>query len=125
MAADTGPIGGDLSHEFIIISNTGESDIYFDNNILNEGNKISDISYDSDLNSIVEKFKSYYSASDEKHDKAIFDEKVPKEKQMNSRGIEVGHIFHFGTKYSNSMKANVLDSDGKEKTVHMLSLIHI
>ncbi len=76
MAADTGPIGGDLSHEFIIISNTGESDIYFDNNILNEGNKISDISYDDDLNSIVEKFKSYYSASDEKHDKAKFDEIV-------------------------------------------------
>ena len=119
MAADTGPIGGDLSHEFIIISNTGESDIYFDNNILNEGNKISDISYDDDLNSIVEKFKSYYSASDEKHDKAKFDEIVHKEKQMNSKGIEVGHIFHFGTKYSNSMKANVLDSDGKEKTVHM------
>ncbi len=97
MAADTGPIGGDLSHEFIIISNTGESDIYFDNNILNEGNKISDISYDDDLNSIVEKFKSYYSASDEKHDKAKFDEIVHKEKQMNSKGIEVGHIFHFGT----------------------------
>ena len=87
----------------------------FDNNILNEGNKISDISYDDDLNSIVEKFKSYYSASDEKHDKDKFDEIVHKEKQMNSKGIEVGHIFHFGTKYSNSMKANVLDSDGKEK----------
>ena len=119
MAADTGPIGGDLSHEFIIISNTGESDIYFDSNILNEGNKISDINYNDDLKSIVENFKNYYSASDDKHDKSKFDEMVLKEKQMNSKGIEVGHIFHFGTKYSNSMKANVLDSDGKEKTVHM------
>ena len=119
MAADTGPIGGDLSHEFIIISNTGESDIYFDSNLLNEGNKISDINYNDDLKSIVENFKNYYSASDDKHDKSKFDEIVLKEKQMNSKGIEVGHIFHFGTKYSNSMKANVLDSDGKEKTVHM------
>ncbi len=119
MAADAGPIGGDLSHEFIILSNTGESDIYFDNDILNEGNKISEISYEDDLSIIVEKFKSYYSASDEKHDSNIFDETVKKNNQMNSKGIEVGHIFHFGTKYSKTMNANVLDSDGKEKTVHM------
>ena len=119
MAADAGPIGGDLSHEFIILSSTGESDIYFDNDILNEGNKISEISYEDDLSIIVEKFKSYYSASDEKHDSNIFDETVKKNNQMNSKGIEVGHIFHFGTKYSKTMNANVLDSDGKEKTVHM------
>ena len=119
MAADTGPIGGDLSHEFIIISNTGESDIYFDNKILNEGNKISDVSYDDDLNSIVEKFKSYYSASDEKHEKAKFDEIVHKEKQMNSKGIEVGHIFHFGTKYSEAMGAYVADDGGSKMPVHM------
>ena len=99
MAADTGPIGGDLSHEFIIISNTGESDIYFDSNLLNEGNKISDINYDDDLKSIVENFKNYYSASDDKHDKSKFDKIVLKERQMSSKGIEVGHIFHFGTKY--------------------------
>ena len=79
---------GEILHEFIIISNTGESDIYFDNNILNEGNKISDISYDDDLNSIVENLLLF--ASDEKH-KAKFDENY-KEKQMNSKGIEVSHI---------------------------------
>ena len=119
MAADTGPIGGDMSHEFIIISNTGESDIYFDKNILNQGEKISEINYEDDLSALVQNFKNYYSASDEKFNQKEFDKNVKKELQMTSKGIEVGHIFSFGTKYSESMKANVLDSNGKEGPVYM------
>ena len=119
MAADTGPIGGDMSHEFVIISNTGESDIYFDKNILNQGEKISEINYEDDLSALVQNFKNYYSASDEKFNQKEFDKNVKKELQMTSKGIEVGHIFSFGTKYSESMKANVLDSNGKEGPVYM------
>ncbi len=119
MAADTGPIGGDMSHEFIIISNTGESDIYFDKNILSEGKKISEINYDGDLSSFVQNFKNYYSVSDDKYDQNSFDKNVKKDSQMTSKGIEVGHIFSFGQKYSESMKANVLDGNGKEGPVFM------
>ena len=119
MAADTGPIGGDMSHEFIIISNTGESDIYFDKNILDQREKISEINYEGDLSTFVQNFKNYYSASDEKFDQKEFDQNVNEDFQMKSKGIEVGHIFSFGTKYSESMKANVLDGNGKEGPVYM------
>ncbi len=119
MAADTGPIGGDMSHEFVIISNTGESDIYFDKNILDQGKKISEIDYEDDLSTFVQNFKNYYSASDDKFDQKDFDQNVNKDLQMTSKGIEVGHIFSFGTKYSDSMKANVLDRNGREEPVYM------
>ena len=119
MAADTGPIGGDMSHEFVIISNTGESDIYFDKNILDQGEKISEIDYEDDLSTFVQNFKNYYSASDEKFNQKDFDQNVNKDLQMTSKGIEVGHIFSFGTKYSESMKAHVLDGNGKEGPVYM------
>tara|TARA_B100001029_G_scaffold57190_1_gene46148 strand:+ start:34 stop:1362 length:1329 start_codon:yes stop_codon:yes gene_type:complete len=119
MEADTGPIGGDLSHEFVIISNTGESDIYFDSNILDQSNKISEFGYEDDLSTFVKNYKNYYSASDEKFDQIEFDQKVNKDLQMKSKGIEVGHIFSFGTKYSKSMKANVLDGNGKDGPVYM------
>ncbi len=119
MAADTGPIGGDMSHEFVIISNTGESDIYFDKNILDQGEKISEIDYEDDLSTFVQNFKNYYSVSDEKFDQKDFDQNVNKNLQMTSKGIEVGHIFSFGTKYSESMKAHVLDGNGKEGPVYM------
>ena len=119
MAADTGPIGGDLSHEFVILSKTGESDIYFDQRILQEDDSINEIDYEGDLKKSVEKFKSYYSVSDDKYNESEFNKNVDKQNQMQSKGIEVGHIFSFGTKYSTSMKANVLDFDGKEKSVYM------
>ena len=119
MAADTGPIGGDMSHEFVIISNTGESDIYFDKDILDQGKKISDINYEDDLSVFVQNFKNYYSVSDDKFDQNQFDQMVNKDSQMTSKGIEVGHIFSFGTKYSELMKAHVLDRNGKEGPVYM------
>ena len=119
MAAETGPIGGDLSHEFVIISDTGESDIYFDKRILSEDSKIEDVAYDNDLEQVVQQYNNYYTASDEKFDQTEFDNNVAKDQQTKSKGIEVGHIFSFGTKYSEAMKANVLTSEGKQAYVHM------
>ena len=119
MAAETGPIGGDLSHEFVIISDTGESDIYFDKRILSEDSKIENVAYDNDLEQFVQQYNNYYTASDEKFDQTEFDNSVAKDQQTKSKGIEVGHIFSFGTKYSEAMKANVLTSEGKQTYVHM------
>ena len=119
MAADTGPIGGDMSHEFVIISDTGESDIYFDNRILNLTNIDENIQYNSDLSTIVESYQDLYSVADDKFSEDDFNLKVPEEFRKHTKGIEVGHIFNFATKYSEPMKANVLNSNGKTVPVHM------
>ena len=119
MAADTGPIGGDLSHEFIVISKTGESDIFFNRNLLSKKNQLSKIDYNEDLSKIVKSYKDLYAVSDDKFNKDEFDKNVMKSDQMKSKGIEVGHIFSFGTKYSELMKANVLNKEGKQINVYM------
>ena len=119
MTAETGPIGGDLSHEFIIISQTGESDIYFDSKLLEQENELQSINYSEDLSGLVNSYKSLYAVSDDKFNQDNFDNNVLKENQTRSKGIEVGHIFSFGTKYSETMKANVLNNDGKQTTVFM------
>ena len=119
MTAETGPIGGDLSHEFIIISQTGESDIYFDSKLLEQENELQSINYSKDLSGLVNSYKSLYAVSDDKFNQDNFDNNVLKENQTRSKGIEVGHIFSFGTKYSETMKANVLNNDGKQTTVFM------
>ncbi|MDG2416848.1 MAG: proline--tRNA ligase [Pelagibacterales bacterium] len=119
MAAETGPIGGDLSHEFIIISKTGESDIYFDNKLLEQENELFNINYSEDLSGLVNSYKALYAVSDDKFNQDDFDKNVSNENQTKSKGIEVGHIFSFGTKYSEAMKANVLNKDGKQATVFM------
>ena len=119
MAAETGPIGGDLSHEFIIISKTGESDIYFDNKLLEQENELLNINYSEDLSGLVNSYKTLYAVSDDKFNQDDFDKNVSNENQTKSKGIEVGHIFSFGTKYSEVMKANVLNKDGKQATVFM------
>ena len=119
MAADTGPIGGDLSHEFIILSKTGESDIFFDKKLLDQENELSDLDYNKDLSGLVNLYKSLYAVSDDKFNQDDFDKQVPKDSQTRSKGIEVGHIFSFGTKYSESMKANVLNNEGKQTNVFM------
>lgn len=119
MTAETGPIGGDLSHEFIIISQTGESDIYFDSKLLEQENELQSINYSEDLSGLVNSYKSLYAVSDDKFNQDNFDRNVLKENQTRSKGIEVGHIFSFGTKYSETMKANVLNNDGKQTTVFM------
>ena len=117
VAADTGPIGGDLSHEFIILAETGESEVFCHADVLNQ--PVPEAEYDVDLSPIIEGFTSYYARSDEMHDAALFAADVPADKQLKARGIEVGHIFYFGQKYSNAMKALVTGPDGKDVAVHM------
>ncbi len=118
LAADTGPIGGDLSHEFIILAETGESQIYTSKKILDLkiGNFGND---DKSLKGMVKSYTEIYSATDEKFDQSDFDKLVKKEDQLVTRGIEVGHIFYFGDKYSKPMKATVNSSSGANITVEM------
>ena len=119
MAAETGPIGGDMSHEFLIISDTGESDIYFDNRILDLIDIDKNLDYENDLSTIVSSYQDFYAVADDKHSEEEFEKSVPKEFKSNTKGIEVGHIFNFSSKYSEPMKANVLNSNGKAVPVHM------
>ncbi len=118
MRADTGPIGGDLSHEFIILANTGESAVFCDKALLDLPPPGLDLDFQSDLTTEVEKRTQYYAATEEMHDAAAF-EKIPADRQVSARGIEVGHIFYFGTKYSKPMKAQVQGADGKMVDVQM------
>jgi prolyl-tRNA synthetase len=117
MRAETGPIGGDLSHEFIILADTGESAVYCDKawleaDILTEA---AHVDYDSDLQPFVDKWTRLYAATDEKHDPAA----IPEDRLVTARGIEVGHIFYFGTKYSKPMNALVAAPDGRMVPVEM------
>ena len=112
MAADTGPIGGDMSHEFIILAETGESEVFCHKDLVEMDAPGDDIDYDSDLSPIIDQRTSLYAATDEKHDAARFEKDVPEASRLTARGIEVGHIFYFGTKYSKSMKAEVAGPDG-------------
>jgi prolyl-tRNA synthetase len=120
MRADTGPIGGDLSHEFIILASTGESEVFCHKGYLDFAVPSADTDFDdvAGLQAIVDKWTSLYAATSEMHDAAAF-EAVPADKRMSARGIEVGHIFYFGTKYSAPMGAKVMGPDGKEHEVHM------
>ena len=117
MAADTGPIGGNLSHEFIILADTGESKIYSDKRIF-EVNSDDIILEKDSLNQLRKRYDKFYAATDEKIDQNEFNKNVPKEFRLNTKGIEVGHIFYFGDKYSKPMNANV-DYKGKKEFVKM------
>ncbi|WP_371397975.1 proline--tRNA ligase [Fretibacter rubidus] len=117
MRADTGPIGGDLSHEFLILADTGESEVFCHSDLVDMAAP-GDVDYDSDLQSFVDARTSLYAATDEMHEPDEF-AKVPGDKQLSARGIEVGHIFYFGDKYSGPMGAKVMGSDGKESNVMM------
>lgn len=118
MKADTGPIGGDLSHEFIILADTGESAVFCDKTLLEMEPPGLDLDFSADLTAEVEKRTQYYAATEEMHDEAAF-VALPEERQMAARGIEVGHIFYFGTKYSEPMNATVQGPDGQVVPVHM------
>jgi prolyl-tRNA synthetase len=120
MVADTGPIGGNLSHEFIILAETGESEVYCHRDYLDFPVPGADVDFASvgGLKSIVDKWTSLYAATSEKHDPAAF-ARLPADRQVSARGIEVGHIFYFGTKYSLPMKAVVTGPDGAEHPVRM------
>ena len=120
MVADTGPIGGSLSHEFIILASTGESEVFCQSDFLEFDVPGEGVDFDdkAGLQKIVDRWTSLYAATSEKHDAAAF-EKIPEAKRVSARGIEVGHIFYFGTKYSEPMKATVSAPDGTNVPVHM------
>ena len=118
MAADTGPIGGDLSHEFIILAETGESNVYADKNIfaIDPSNYKFD---DQSLEKMRKDFSSCYAVTDEKFKKGEFESNVKKDNQIMTKGIEVGHIFYFGDKYSKPLNCLVDHPDGKKVSVKM------
>ncbi|HEX5005718.1 MAG TPA: proline--tRNA ligase, partial [Hyphomonadaceae bacterium] len=118
MRADTGPIGGDLSHEFIVLAETGESQVYCHRDLVEMGAPGPDVDWYGDLQPLVDKRTSLYAATEEMHDAAAFNA-LPEDKRLSARGIEVGHIFYFGTKYSAPMKAEVMGPDGKPVPVQM------
>lgn len=119
MRADTGPIGGDLSHEFIILADTGESAVFCDRKLVDMAAPAKDIDFDGDLQPIIDQFTSLYAATEEMHDKGEFEKTVDADDRISARGIEVGHIFFFGDKYSKSMKAVVANAEGQEAPVQM------
>ena len=117
MAADAGPIGGNLSHEFIILAETGESKIFTDKRIFDVSSDGFHIERKS-LEDLRKKYEKFYAVTDEKFKKNEFEKNVPEEFRLHAKGIEVGHIFYFGDKYSKPMNASV-DSQGKKEFVKM------
>ncbi len=117
MQADSGPIGGDMSHEFLVLADTGESEVFCHKDILDFDIPGDDVDYTADLQPIVDKWTSLYAATDEKHDTAKADELG--DQLVSARGIEVGHIFYFGTKYSDAMNAVVTGPDGQDIPIEM------
>ena len=117
MAAETGPIGGNLSHEFIILADTGESKIYTDKRIFDVDYRSTKLEKSS-LQKLRDNYENFYSVTDEKFNNEEFEKKVPNEYRVNTKGIEVGHIFYFGDKYSKPMNASV-DFYGKKEFVKM------
>ena len=111
MVADTGPIGGDLSHEFIILADTGESEVYCHKDLLGFDVMSQEVTDDQSIQLIVDRWTSLYAATDEKHD--LSEAEKLGESLLNARGIEVGHIFYFGTKYSKAMKSTVTGPQGE------------
>ena len=118
MRAESGPIGGDMSHEFIILADTGESQVFSSRKLLEMDVPGEETDFSADLGPIVDAWTKPYAATEEKHDQAAF-ERLPENERITARGIEVGHIFYFGTKYSEPMGAQVAGPDGEMHTVHM------
>jgi prolyl-tRNA synthetase len=118
MRAETGPIGGDLSHEFIVLAETGESAVFCDRRVLDLAAPEAGTDYESDLSPLIERWTSYYAATEDVHEATHYEREVEAENRVHTRGIEVGQVFYFGTKYSQPMKASVAGPDGIERPVH-------
>jgi len=120
MRADGGPIGGDYTHEFLVLAETGESEVFYDSAVtdLSFGDRDIDYNDKAQCGAILEEFTSKYARTDETHEEALFNE-IPEERRMTARGIEVGQIFYFGTKYSDALGATVTDGEGNKTAVHM------
>ena len=118
MRAETGPIGGDLSHEFIVLAETGESVVYCDKRVLDLPVPGADVDYQGDLSPIVEEWGGrYYASTEDVHAPAKY-AATPEEQRLETRGIEVRQVFYFGEKYSEPMRAVVSDPDGRERPIH-------
>jgi len=117
MRADTGPIGGDLSHEFIILAETGESQVFVHRALVERDILAEAVDYEGDLEGLVQSWTALYAATDEKHDEGAF-ATIPPEDRVAARGIEVGHIFYFGTKYSGPRAMNVTVQGPDGRPVH-------
>jgi prolyl-tRNA synthetase len=118
VAAETGPIGGDLSHEFVVLAETGESGVFCNKDVLDLPIPGADVDYQADLAPLIAPWTRLYAATEDVHDAARFEREVPAGKRLHTRGIEVGQIFYFGTKYSEPMQAVVSGPDGVERPVH-------
>jgi prolyl-tRNA synthetase len=119
MVAETGPIGGDLSHEFIILADTGESKVFCHADLLDTPIPPADVDFSGDLTPCIAPWTRHYAATDDKHDEMRFAADVPQAKRVSARGVEIGHIFFFGTKYSEPMGCRVQGPDGSMVTVQM------
>ncbi|MBV2360497.1 proline--tRNA ligase [Thalassococcus sp. CAU 1522] len=120
MRADGGPIGGDYTHEFLVLAETGESEVFYDSAItdLKFGDRTIDYDSHAECQAVLEEFTSRYARTDETHDEALFNQ-IPEPRRRSARGIEVGQIFYFGTKYSDAMGAVVVNEAGERVPVHM------
>ncbi len=121
MKADTGPIGGDHSHEFLILADTGESEVFLDSAVLDLSLGDAPVDWDdrAGLQAVVDRWTAPYARTDETHDAALFEAQVPEARRATRRGIEIGHIFYFGTKYSEPLGARVAGPDGAQVAVEM------
>ncbi len=119
MRAETGPIGGDLSHEFIVLAETGESAVFCDRAVLDLPIPPADVDYESDLTPVIEQWTAPYAATEDVHDAARFEAETPPDRRIATRGIEVGQVFFFGDKYSRPMGAAVAGPDGEMRPAQM------
>ena len=119
MEAETGPIGGNLSHEFVILAETGETELFTHQDLIDDDVLDREVDYEADLRPIVDYWTSQYARTDDTHEQSVFEAQVPEDKRVHRRGIEVGHIFYFGTKYSEPLGAYISTRDGESVPVHM------
>jgi prolyl-tRNA synthetase len=120
MRAESGPIGGDYAHEFLILAETGESEVFLDRDLveLTLGDRAIDYDDPAQLQGIFDQWTGSYARTDDTHDEALFHGQVPEARRVTARGIEVGHIFYFGTKYSDPLGATLTTPDGEKVAVH-------